>query len=71
MPYLSKKVFEELQHAGNMCSNVCFNLSQNSEPDDADSMRSSYQAWDSAKSSIRQELLVRKKNRKTGGRGNE
>lgn len=44
-----------LLRSGQMCSNVCYNLAQKSYtiPDDAKSMRESYEAWDDASFPVR------------------
>lgn len=63
MPFISKKSFEELQRAGNMMSNLCFNLSQRKGQDAAGEMKSSQEAWDKAKRAIRQEFEERTKQR--------
>jgi hypothetical protein len=52
MPYVSKKRLNALQLAGNMCSNVCYNLSQHKDfPShiSTSSMAESFKAWDAAK----------------------
>lgn len=56
MPFISKKAFDELQHAGNMMSNICFNLSQREGQEAREEMKNSQKKWDAAKELIREEF---------------
>jgi hypothetical protein len=60
MPYLTKESFDRLQRAGNIMSNICFNLSQRVGQCDASLMREAQLAWDTAKDAMRQELIGKK-----------
>jgi hypothetical protein len=55
---IPKEVLDELLQAGNQCSNLCYNLKQDSgtRPRDAESMGHAYQAWDHALLAMRQAL---------------
>ncbi len=52
MPYIPKKLFDELQRAGAMCSNVCYNIAQQRQVQETWPVRESFEAWDKAKENI-------------------
>jgi hypothetical protein len=60
MPYVKRAEFDRLLLAGQMLSNIAFNLGQNESPESTElsernrrSLRESQRAWDKARARIR------------------
>ena len=58
MPFITRKSLEELRFAGNLMSNICFNLSQLGAKD-AVTMNEAYQRWDKATATVQNEIATR------------
>lgn len=61
MPFLTQNQYENLLRAGNMMSNLCYNLSQKGSgstlnDDLIESMDESYKFWDETRLSIQKKL---------------